>query len=446
MPTTATFDSPGSVGWLDALRDHAIAKDLRHRPDLSRAAKDVWAFLYRAQQRLGRVYFAIRTIAQELACHPRTVQRCLRQLEDAALVLRYRRTSPKGDPTSNRYVVRWTPYKSEAAEKDISASADISQTSEPARPTADRTSHGSSDSNSMDIHPAPSKSGPPPTVCRDPQPPHEPESGEQQRMQPSTASAISKTGVFHKNNQPQPLLDTVAKQAPLEVVVLLTQLGIPEPIIDRWLRYFAREDVLQVAQWATAAPAGRIRSYVAWIGAALFQGWTDPPSWVLKEQAARESQVRVMEEAQQARNAAEESARRAAADRGAEQRQWDQLASRLDGKDGRLLQPIRDGIARERFRSLAPAIARAGSLADRQCWLEADRRWQVTDSILRGAGGHGLRVAVARALRGQLSTRDRVAALAEWRRAAVELAAETVAIDVTGHEEEQRIPVVPKDE
>ena len=74
--------------------------------ELAHRAKTVYVYLRDRGDSEGACWPGVKTIARELKLSPRTVQRALRDLEQAGLVQRQPRYRENGSCTSNRYLIK----------------------------------------------------------------------------------------------------------------------------------------------------------------------------------------------------------------------------------------------------------------------------------------------------------------------------------------------------
>ncbi len=265
----------GFTNWWELLESRAIRHDIMTRPDLSRIARDLFAFLWRAKKTLKFIIFGVKYIAREIHCHPRSVQRAIQQLITAGLLRLERRKSPtKHDPTSNRYYPIWTPYTDRQKEYSETSSnqPDLSLTSVQHRDAPLRQEQTSS------------MPGEDMTQCRDPLNSETPETVEAQEIPPLPPQPILDP-LLRKKDQPGRLLLS-AKQA-LEsgtassgfddvIANIPTDWHIYTPRIAQWLSQFGLKRVQTVIQWVIDAPKGSIRQPGGWIYRALTEDWAQP--------------------------------------------------------------------------------------------------------------------------------------------------------------------------
>ncbi|MCY0909030.1 MAG: hypothetical protein OWR62_11650 [Sulfobacillus thermotolerans] len=269
-----TAQAYGYANWWEFLASRAMRHDIATRPDLSRAARDLFGFLWRAKRTLRFITFSIKFLANELHYHPRTIQRAIKQLIDAQLLAVEYRKSPKNDPTSNRYFPQWQAYSAEVE-------------------TACQTPHRHSTSTD-DIVPhhsgSPSRLSSAPSVpggevaqCRDPRAPEAHKNGTTSRIAKPHRKAIQ-NNVLRKNDHPGSSPRTAESGStppPTDDVVLTIPKSwqIHSQRIAQWLHRYGSQRVQDVAQWILQAPPGRIRFPGGWMYRALHEGWA-APSWV----------------------------------------------------------------------------------------------------------------------------------------------------------------------
>ena len=269
----------GFMNWWELIESRAIRNDIMTRPDLSRAARDLFAFLMRAQKTLKFIIFGIKYMSTELHYHPRTIQRAVKQLVEAGLLMVEYRTSPtKHDPTSNRYFPRWSPYEAPPS----------GQSSMKAKPNLRRTSTDSQvlGSTAADLSQGSATPGGDLAICRDPQPVPQPQTPETQGIEASPQKPIQDLllrkkdqpgSAFHQptqtneNNPATPNFDDVISSIPKDW-------NIYTPRLTQWIERFGLERVKTVIQWVEHAPKGTIRQPGGWIYRALIEKWS-APTW-----------------------------------------------------------------------------------------------------------------------------------------------------------------------
>lgn len=74
--------------------------------DFSHRAKTVYVYLRDRSDREGACWPGVKTVARELKLSTRTVQRAIRDLEQAGLVTRQERFRENGSHTSNLYIIK----------------------------------------------------------------------------------------------------------------------------------------------------------------------------------------------------------------------------------------------------------------------------------------------------------------------------------------------------
>ena len=258
------------------------------RPDLSRAARDLFAFLMRAQKTLKFIIFGIKYMSAELHYHPRTIQRAVKQLVEAGLLMVEYRTSPtKHDPTSNRYFPRWSPYEAPSSE----------QSSTKIEPNLRRSSTESQvlGSTTADLSQGSSMPGGDLAICRDPQSVSRSLTLETQGVKPSSQKPIQDL-LLRKKDQPgaafrrpaQTFENTPARPNFDDVISSIPKnWNIYTPRLTQWIEKFGVERVKTVIQWVQDAPKETIRQPGGWIYRALTEGWSQP-TW--KDDAKRQAE------------------------------------------------------------------------------------------------------------------------------------------------------------
>jgi predicted transcriptional regulator len=266
----------GFMNWWELLESQTMRHDILTRPDLSRAARDLFAFLMRAKKTLKFIIFGIKYISAELHYHPRTVQRAVKQLVDAGLLIVEYRTSPKLDPTSNRYFPRWSPY--EAPQSDQSSTlthADLKETRPNSLPL---------NSAQFDQKISSSKPGGDPAVCRDPQPVPQPQTLETQGIETSPQKPIQDL-LLRKKDQPGVAPRQAAqilKNAPAHpkfddvIASIPKDWNIYTPRLAQWIEKFGVDRIKTVIRWVQDAPKGTIRQPGGWMYRALTEAWSEP--------------------------------------------------------------------------------------------------------------------------------------------------------------------------
>lgn len=420
MPIRSTSQtlSPGpSLGWIPSLQDQIVITDLRDRPDLTRSAKEIWAFLVRAFRSFrGNLYCSERYIAQELGYSVRTIRRAFRQLEAAELLRltpRFRRPKPGArhggsGPSTWQFHPRWKPYRPpSAAPSDESEMTGAGRTVCP--PPDPSESQAVCDGNAaiskpiqilalqevnqperVPIPSGPSSSEEPaPVVANVLNSPRNNVSGHPEFLS-STAStqseispdpspkgltvpeALSKTTV--------PVEEEISPDGPaleIQVICRVTELtGLTQRRAAQVVRRFGSLAVGRVLDWIATAPAGKILFPKAWFQAALRDRF-EVPTWVQetearKRQRAARVQVADEESRDRARKAAEVRDRVAAT-----VSQWATLEPLLAGGVGqaladrvqeRILERLPNATLRERWAAPGSPIWQAVWL---EVWAEA---------------------------------------------------------------------------
>ncbi len=269
----------GFMNWWELIQSRTVRNDIMTRPDLSRAARDLFAFLMRAQKTLKFIIFGIKYMSAELHYHPRTIQRAIKQLVEAGLLMVEYRTSPtKHDPTSNRYFPRWSPYEAPSS----------GQSSTKAKPTLRRTSTDSQVFGSTvgDLSQESSTPGEDLAICRDPQAVSPPQTLEPQGVELFLEKPILDL-LLRKKDQPgsadhRPNQVGQSILAPVNFDDVISSIpkdwNIYTPRLTQWIERFGVDRVKAVIDWVEHAPKGTIRQPGGWIYRALMEDWSQP-SW-----------------------------------------------------------------------------------------------------------------------------------------------------------------------
>ncbi len=280
----------GFMNWWELIESRTIRHDIQTRPDLSRTARDLFAFLWRARKTLKNIVFGVKYMARELHCHPRTVQRAIAQLVAAGLLRLERRQSPtKHDPTSNRYFPHWVPYQNN--EPQPVEDTEIPQENSTATPdtlASDSAPLIVPDSIENPPHSATENTSSMPgeevAICRDPLEKITAESIDTQASSPSHPNPILDLRL-RKNDQPglshpQALKSSQAPPSPYDDVIasIPNTWGLYTPRLMQWIEKFGLDRVNTVTQWVKNAPSGKIRHIGGWVFQALQENWSEP-SW-----------------------------------------------------------------------------------------------------------------------------------------------------------------------
>ncbi len=268
------------MNWWELIESRAVRNDIMTRPDLSRAARDLFAFLMRAQKTLKFIIFGIKYMSAELHYHPRTIQRAVKQLVEAGLLMVEYRTSPtKHDPTSNRYFPRWSPY-----EAPSSGQSNAKATSHLTEPITDSLTLSSATADSSQDSSVP---GGDLAICRDPLSVPQSQTLETQGIEASPqkpiqdlllrkkdhpGSAFRRPSQAIENTPAMPNFDDVIASIPKDW-------NIYTPRLTQWIEKFGVNRVKTVIQWVEDAPKGTIRQPGGWMYQALQEEWTEP-AWV----------------------------------------------------------------------------------------------------------------------------------------------------------------------
>jgi len=267
-----------------------IQTDLIQRPDLTPAAKSVFALFWRAKHQrtpLKHLTFGIPYMARELGLSTRTVQRAVHQLADRGLIsIRSRHRGQTASPTSHEYVVHWHAYAPVNATPTIGA-APLSVSA----PTS-ATEPFTMPADSAFTYPA--MSGASVTSCQ-----------EEEAAESEVGQAIE--GHFGdpienlENNKPNMISTPALKGAPtytfespdallMFLLIHLKVRGITPKYVMRWEKEYGLARLATIAQWVFSAPPGAIRSVGAWISRALREEWS-APAWVRTAWTVREHKL-----------------------------------------------------------------------------------------------------------------------------------------------------------
>lgn len=380
-----TAQAYGFTNWWEFLTSRAMRHDIAARPDLSRAARDLFSFLWRAKKTLRFITFSIKFLAHELHYHPRTIQRAIKQLIEAQLLVVEYRKSPKNDPTSNRYFPQWQAYTADG--NTASEASHFHSTS-----TEDNVPcHG--DSPSRPSSPATAPGGAV-AQCRDPHGPEAPKSGATSRIAPPHKEAIENK-VLRKNDHPcgsPGPVEAVATAAPSQDVVLTIpkEWQIHSQRLAQWVHRYGPERVQDVAQWILQAPPGRVRFPGGWMYRALHEGWT-APSWILDQNTHHDQQREHIEHIQRDM----EAARQREAMYQQERETSDQLWARVE--QALHTQAIADAVkeraarmASDALKSLTPVLFRPESPTWRAFIIQAWKELYGDPSEAKNAVGQAL--------------------------------------------------------
>ena len=350
----------GFMNWWELIESRTIRNDIRTRPDLSRAARDVFAFLMRAQKTLKFIIFGIKYMSTELHYHPRTVQRAIKQLVEAGLLMVEYRTSPKHDPTSNRYFPRWSPY-------EVPTSGQPSTETKPnfKRITTDSQALGST---AADLSQGSSTPGGDLAICRDPQSVPQPLTLETQGVKPSHQKPIQDLLLRKKDQpgsaflQPAQTIESTPVRPNFDDVIssIPTNWNIYTPRLTQWIEKFGVERVKTVIQWVQDAPKGTIRQPGGWIYRALTEEWSQP-TWEDDAKKQTESALRRKQlvDKEMSNRQRDEEERRAARD--AFDQAWTTIEPLIESPAGKTLLQRAYVLASGELKSMTSAIFKAGS-------------------------------------------------------------------------------------
>ena len=348
------------MNWFDLLESRVMRHDILSRPDLSRAARDLFAFLMRAKRTLKFIIFGIKYISAELHYHPRTVQRAIKQLVEAGLLMVEYRTSTKHDPTSNRYFPRWSPYEAPSSR----------QSSTKAKPNLKTISTDSQGQSSAAADPSQDSSTPGGdlAICRDPQPVTQPDS-----LEPPPIAAPSSNPILdpllRKKDQPGSapclpihVIENGPAQANFDDVItsIPKDWNIYTPRLAQWIEKFGVDRIKTVIQWVVDAPIGTIRHPGGWIYRALTEDWSEP-TWeadtVQRTRSTLLHKQRVDEEMKKRQREEEErQTMRAAFDQA-----WTTIEPLIDQPFGKTLLQRAYELAATELKSMTSALFKAGS-------------------------------------------------------------------------------------
>ena len=350
----------GFMNWWELIESRAIRNDIMTRPDLSRAARDLFAFLMRAQKTLKFIIFGIKYMSTELHYHPRTVQRAIKQLVDAGLLMVEYRMSPKHDPTLNRYFPRWSPY-------EVPSSRQPSTETKPnfKRISTDSQALSATTPESLQNSLTPGRAL---TVCRDPLSNTQPEPLEPQAIVTPSPKPILDP-LLRKKDQPGPALrqrSHVIENTPDQLkcddvfISIPTDWNIYTPRLAQWIGKFGVTRVKTVIQWVENAPKGTIRHPGGWIYRALTEDWSEP-TWegdsVKRTQSALVRKQQVDEE--MSKREQEEEERQAAG--AAFEQAWSTVAPLIDQPLGKKLLQRAYDLAAIELKSMTNTLFKAGS-------------------------------------------------------------------------------------
>ncbi len=400
MPTSRTLRRPQDYGfdnWAQLLTHRAMREDILTRPDLTRAAKAVFSFLMRMQRTTPWIIFSVKTLSREVHYHPRTVQRACRLLEDCGLLTVKARWSRRADPTSNRYIVHWQPYRPDPAVSPSSppvpsstsdsdailpASVSLMPAPEAKSKTFDKDTWATNSSAATESARCLTPGGEA-TPRHDPPVSILPEIQMAQGIRENTVPPIQKD-LFQKNDQPgpqnshqSPLSPTQPSPPPTLDDVLFTlqklHIRLAPNRLQHWIDQWTAPRILTISDWIRHAPAGAIRHPGGWLYRALTENW-DAPSWELARQEREAQRQRILLRAEQETQLRTQHAAQWHAETEQFAETWEQIAPLIESSGGAAVRQRAEDLAREQLRAFFGSLFHPGSVTWQtyhvQAWKE----------------------------------------------------------------------------
>ena len=267
-----------------------VWRTMQERSDLYGNAKRVflWLFDYQTKlQKSGRfqgLFPFYATMARSLGISRRTAMRAVDRLRDLGLL---EVIAPAAQDTrrSNRYVLQWPQEAQLPSEAPAIANDDSRREVAPPRDTLTEPLEQTVTEESS--YPQPSTLVPQAITVPDP----EPETKIPLRTQNTIQQPLVSTDDSPVSDQPGVVLSPPAflnsnSSTPDTIPEQLTL--IPHKVLGRWQTQFhaSLDVIIQWIDWGRAAPVShpaRPKDLTAWVTAALRDGWTMPPSWIVPE-------------------------------------------------------------------------------------------------------------------------------------------------------------------
>lgn len=137
-----------------------VPEALLFDPTITPMAVRVYAVLARHGMTPESCYPSHALIAERCGCSPRSVQRPLRELEEAGWITRVPRFDERGDRRSDGFIVRVEPALSDAPPASENAHPPASQSADPPRSGTRRKESHENESHEGTINPAPRSTDP----------------------------------------------------------------------------------------------------------------------------------------------------------------------------------------------------------------------------------------------------------------------------------------------